>query len=176
MSRRALKQLKLLEQSLNNIGFIYNRQSLLFATGVLHKARRQLGRQPSCSGGVLECPSHHRHKGPFFTWGCFGETHFRLLSIREWSHEWISVLGKAHANPVSMPTKTSLGCLIGNALSRVQVHRDILTKTVSYTMKTVFLWPLFKRWEDVKNHKFPIIHLLSNYGLQSLKSPENNFF
>lgn len=144
MSHWALRQLKLLEQSLNNIGFIHNRQSLLFATGVLHKARRQLGRQPSCSGGVLECPSHHRHKGPFFTWWGFGETRFRWLSITEWSHEWISVLGKTHAYPKNMPTKTSLGCFIGNALSRVQVHRAILTKIVSHTMKTVFLWPLFR--------------------------------
>lgn len=42
---QALEQFKLLEQSLNNIGFIHSRQSLLFATGVLHQAKRQLGRQ-----------------------------------------------------------------------------------------------------------------------------------
>lgn len=39
-----------------------------------------------------------------------------------------------------------------------------------------FLMTSIQRWGDVKNHEFPIIHLLSNYALQSLKSPENNFF
>ena len=37
-----------------------------------------------------------------------------------------------------------------------------------------FLVTSTQRWEDVKNHELPVIHLLSNYGLQSLKSPENN--
>lgn len=173
MSRRALKQLKLLEQSLNNIGFIYNRQSLLFATGVLHKARRQLGSQPSCSGGVLECPSHHRHKGPFFTWGCFGETHFRLLSRTEWSHEWTQCCAR-HTAPQEYANKNLFRlphrkCSLQSISS--QGHPD--QNSLSHN-EASFLMTSIQRWEDVKNHEFPVIHLLSNYGLQSLKSPENN--
>lgn len=143
MSCQALKQFKLLEQSLNNIGFIYSRQSLLFATGVLHKARRQLGRQshPAAEGSW----NVTWYKGPFFTWGCYGAMHFRLLSTTEWSHECISVLRKAHGYPQKYANKNLFRlphrkCSPHSTSSQGYPDQNHLT----HNGDRVCLWPLFR--------------------------------
>lgn len=144
MFRRALKQLKLLEQSLNNIGFIYNRQSLLFATGVLHKARKQLGRQPSCSGGVLECPSHHRHKGPFLHLRVLWGNSFPIAQHKRMK-SWVDLsAGQGTCIPQKYANKNFFRLPHRKCSLQSTSSQGYLTKTVSHTMKTVFLWPLFR--------------------------------